>query len=70
MAAEISKDSAGGGSGRVGPGLGDRFFYQRSSRGEEEVGRLNLTWREAGCAPRRGRQEGAGARPLLVTRSI
>ena len=70
MAAEISKDSVGGGSGRVGPGLGDEFFYQRSSRGEEEVGRLNLTWREAGCAPRRGRQEGAGARPLLVTRSI
>lgn len=63
MTAENSKDSVGGGSGRVGPGLGDGFFYQHDSRGEGEDGRLNLAWRQAGCAPRRGRQEGTGARP-------
>jgi hypothetical protein len=63
MVAEISKDSVGVGSGRVGPGLGDRFFYQRSSPGEEEVVRLNLAWPGVRRAPRRGRQEGAGARP-------
>ena len=63
MTREISKDSVGGGSGRIGPGSGDGFLYHHASRGEGEDGRLDLARREAGRAPRRGWQEGAGARP-------
>ncbi len=69
MAAEISKNSVEGGSGRVGPGLGDEFFYQHSSRGEEEVGPVNLAWLGVRRAPRCGCQEVAGERPELVMRS-
>jgi hypothetical protein len=63
MTKEISKDSVGGGSGRIGPGSRDGFLYQHALRGEGEDGRLDLAQREAGRAPHRGRQEGAGARP-------
>ncbi len=70
MAVEVSKDFVGGGPGRVGPGSGDRFFYQHNPRGEGENGWLDLARRGGGCAHCRGRQEGVGARLELVTRSV
>ena len=70
MAAENSKDSVGGGSGRVGPGPGDGFFYQHDTRGEGEDGRLDLALREAGCVLCRVRQKEAGAILQPVARSI
>ena len=63
MTTEISKDSVGGGPCRVGPDSGNGFFYQHASQDEGEDGVLDLPRREAGRAPRRGRQEGAETRP-------
>ena len=70
MATELSKGLVGRGPGRVGPASEDRFFYQQNYRREGEDGRLDLARRGGGRATRGRQQEGAGARPELVTRSV